>query len=133
MFYTTKNRVFLCVFYGLTTQEKREPPPPGGGRLELRIAYPGWFVKGKRKTLKHFCFKVFWQREKDSNPHKQSQSLSCYPYTIPLNFVFCDPQLTSAGLIIAKKWKLSRGFLKFFEKIFQVAVSLDSGVWAGLA
>ena len=25
-----------------------------------------------------------WQREKDSNPHKQSQSLSCYPYTIPL-------------------------------------------------
>ena len=33
----------------------------------------------------------FWQREKDSNPHKQSQSLSCYPYTIPLSFVFCDP------------------------------------------
>ena len=30
----------------------------------------------------------FWQREKDSNPHKQSQSLSCYPYTIPLSFVF---------------------------------------------
>ena len=60
----------------------------------------------------------FWQREKDSNPHKQSQSLSCYPYTIPLSFVFCDPQLTSAGLIIAKKRKLSRGFLKFFEKIF---------------
>ena len=57
---------------------------------------------------------LFWQREKDSNPHKQSQSLSCYPYTIPLSFVFCDPQLTSAGLIIAKKRKLSRGFLKFF-------------------
>ena len=75
----------------------------------------------------------FWQREKDSNPHKQSQSLSCYPYTIPLNFVFCDPQLTSAGLIIAKKRKLSRGFLKFFEKFFQVAVLPDSGVWAGLA
>ena len=75
----------------------------------------------------------FWQREKDSNPHKQSQSLSCYPYTIPLSFVFCDPQLTSAGLIIAKKRKLSRGFLNFFEKIFQVAVSPDSGVWAGLA
>ena len=33
----------------------------------------------------------FWQREKDSNPHKQSQSLSCYPYTIPLSFVFFDP------------------------------------------
>ena len=25
-----------------------------------------------------------WQREKDSNPHKQSQSLLCYLYTIPL-------------------------------------------------
>ena len=25
-----------------------------------------------------------WQREKDSNPHIQSQSLLCYPYTIPL-------------------------------------------------
>ena len=26
-----------------------------------------------------------WQREKDSNPHIQSQSLLCYPYTIPLH------------------------------------------------
>lgn len=24
----------------------------------------------------------FWLEKKDSNPHKQSQSLSCYPYTI---------------------------------------------------
>ncbi len=27
---------------------------------------------------------ILWQPEKDSNPHKQSQSLSCYPYTIRL-------------------------------------------------
>ena len=27
-----------------------------------------------------FCI---WLREEDSNPHKQSQSLSCYLYTIP--------------------------------------------------
>ena len=26
-----------------------------------------------------------WQPKKDSNPHKQSQSLSCYLYTIRLN------------------------------------------------
>ena len=26
----------------------------------------------------------FWQRDRDSNPNKQSQSLSCYRYTIPL-------------------------------------------------
>ncbi len=25
-----------------------------------------------------------WQRKRDSNPYKQSQSLSCYRYTIPL-------------------------------------------------
>ena len=30
-----------------------------------------------------------WQREKDSNPHIQRQSLLCYPYTIPL--FFCRP------------------------------------------
>ena len=30
-----------------------------------------------------------WQPKKDSNPHKQSQSLSCYLYTIRLySFVF---------------------------------------------
>ena len=34
----------------------------------------------KRETRRS----LVWQREKDSNPHKQSQSLSCYPYTIPL-------------------------------------------------
>ena len=27
---------------------------------------------------------VAWQRNRDSNPNKQSQSLSCYRYTIPL-------------------------------------------------
>ena len=40
----------------------------------------------KKKTPKGVFF--LWQREKDSNPHKQSQSLLCYPYTIPL----CDFQ-----------------------------------------
>ncbi len=27
---------------------------------------------------------LFWQREKDSNPHIRSQSPLCYLYTIPL-------------------------------------------------
>ena len=44
-----------------------------------------WSVQ--RKTT-CFCKSSFWQREKDSNPHKQSQSLSCYPYTIPLFLCF---------------------------------------------
>ena len=29
-----------------------------------------------------------WQRMKDSNPHKQSQSLVCYHYTNPLYAAF---------------------------------------------
>ena len=34
---------------------------------------------------KHGLF--YWQRNRDSNPNKQSQSLSCYRYTIPLKNV----------------------------------------------
>ena len=51
---------------------------------------------GKKKKPNTFVF-GFWQREKDSNPHKQSQSLSCYPYTIPL-FVLA---VASTNVIIA--------------------------------
>ena len=32
---------------------------------------------------------AIWLPKKDSNPHKQSQSLSCYPYTIRQCFLFC--------------------------------------------
>ena len=42
----------------------------------------------------------FWQREKDLNPHKQSQSLSCYPYTIP----------PDAGLLYPRACYLSTKF-----------------------
>ena len=27
----------------------------------------------------------FWHREKDSNPHRRSQSPACYLYTIPVS------------------------------------------------
>ena len=30
---------------------------------------------------------VLWQRRKDSNPHKRSQSPVCYLYTTPLNAI----------------------------------------------
>ena len=39
----------------------------------------------KEKSLR-FSPKA-WQRMKDSNPHKQSQSLVCYRYTNPLYLV----------------------------------------------
>ena len=48
---------------------------------------PSWFEplynlnKNKNHPIGWFCF---WQRDRDSNPNKQSQSLSCYRYTIPL-------------------------------------------------
>ena len=38
--------------------------------------------KAAFRTKSCFC----WQPKKDSNPHKQSQSLSCYHYTIRLSF-----------------------------------------------
>ena len=58
----------------------------------------------KRKTCLAFTKQVFWQREKDSNPHKQSQSLSCYPYTIPLYV----PAIAGTSDIIARYRNLSR-------------------------
>ena len=43
-------------------------------------------VKAKREVLNPLGFKTSqWQRVKDSNPHIQSQSLLCYPYTNPLD------------------------------------------------
>ena len=49
----------------------------------------------------------FWQPEKDSNPHKQSQSLSCYPYTIRLNIHISH---ASADIIITDTFCLSSTF-----------------------
>ena len=46
-----------------------------------------------------------WQRNRDSNPNKQSQSLSCYRYTIPLN----------ALLLYTPNGVLSSLFLKNFH------------------
>lgn len=38
--------------------------------------------KAKKQTIQSMVCQ--WQPKKDSNPHKQSQSLSCYLYTIRL-------------------------------------------------
>ena len=52
------------------------PPQPSIRRLGT-----GGTEKEKSETTEVVSL---WQREKDSNPHIQSQSLLCYPYTIPL-------------------------------------------------
>ena len=46
---------------------------------------------------------LLWQRKKDSNPHKRSQSPVCYHYTIPL----------CANDIIQDFWNLSSLFFAF--------------------
>ena len=42
-------------------------------------------VKRQRKIPGTRRFRGFWQRVKDSNPHRRSQSPACYLYTNPLN------------------------------------------------
>ena len=46
------------------------------------------YSAAKRKKTDHRMMVCFlWQRNRDSNPNIQSQSLLCYLYTIPLNIV----------------------------------------------
>ena len=53
---------------------------------ELKPQFLTFLTANKKKPLKSQQFQgLLWQREKDSNPHIQSQSLLCYPYTIPLS------------------------------------------------
>ena len=79
----------------IAKKERRRAASPllfgGGGGIPAVDKGTGSFtyqnrsvrVKGykKRDTAKP-C--LFWQREKDSNPHIRSQSPLCYLYTIPL-------------------------------------------------
>ena len=59
---------------GLFSSAKQVLLPPGSN--------PYIILNKKRKyPIGYF---LFWQRDRDSNPNKQSQSLSCYRYTIPL-------------------------------------------------
>ena len=60
-----------------------------------RFVFSGPAKRAEEKPWNCLVSRLFqWQREKDSNPHKQSQSLSCYPYTIPLYSLFlCPPSL----------------------------------------
>ena len=71
-------------------------------------------LRGKRKTCLVNTKQVFWQREKDSNPHKQSQSLSCYPYTIPL---FRGPLAEDSRYYNRWSEKVNPFFSDFFKKI----------------
>ena len=68
------------------------------------------YSAAKRKKTDHRMMACFlWQRNRDSNPNIQSQSLLCYLYTIPLfNFGRC--------LFYHIKSILSSAFLSFLKK-----------------
>ena len=94
--------------------------------VDLRVGYANPFLrlrsgteceqtscdaKGK-KNRPPFWWSVFlWQRNQDSNPDIQSQSLLCYLYTIPLfNFALSF----RACILYHSKLRLSIVFLNFF-------------------
>ena len=78
----------------------------------LEAAVRAWREQKKAPELQQFRGFSLWQRVKDSNPHIQSQSLLCYPYTNPLSsFLYlCVPQRTD--IIIQKNQNLSSLFQK---------------------
>lgn len=63
----------------------------------------------------------WWQPKKDSNPHKQSQSLSCYHYTIRL---FLVPQCLATLIVYNGNSLASR---VFFRKIKKVLLLCEKG------
>ena len=54
-----------------------------------------------------------WQPKKDSNPHKQSQSLSCYLYTIRL---FAVPQCLATLIVYNRNGAASSVFFRKIKK-----------------
>ena len=77
---------------------------------KLRLLPPGsnpYIIFKKTKTTRLGGF-VFWQRDRDSNPNKQSQSLSCYRYTIPLG----------REILYYYNFRMSIVYSKFFRKNF---------------
>ena len=69
-----------------------------------------------KKSLEPLRFQGFlWQRVKDSNPHIQSQSLLCYPYTNPLFLSAAQLSTAANRYYYTEKRKIVN---RFFEKSF---------------
>ena len=69
-----------------------------------------------KNTQPRMWLGVFWQRMRDSNPRKRSQSPVCYRYTNPLN---------ATTLLYAKRTK-SQGIFRHFEKFIPVTTETAS-------
>ena len=84
--------------------------PPEDKKIPTRVQFP---TEPKTEQWQEF---LSWQRVKDSNPHIQSQSLLCYPYTNPLSYA----AFANASIIIPNMEGLSRGSFQkmLLESIF---------------
>ena len=72
----------------------------------MRILY---YVIKKEETPLRVSL-LFWQRNRDSNPNIQSQSLLCYRYTIPLSLF--------SLISIAQRFSFVKGVLKIYFAFF---------------
>lgn len=95
----------LCRFYTKSFGWRRVPP----GSLRLGMMNSRSEIKNRSK--RHQLAPV-WQPEKDSNPHKQSQSLVCYHYTNPL----CGISLNDRRLLYQNNDICQPFSRKFFSK-----------------
>ena len=70
----------------------------------------------KEKAIR-FVWLFCWQPEKDSNPHKQSQSLSCYLYTIRLSMLASQTDRKYYTIGFAAKSSFYPNFFNFFRSV----------------
>ncbi len=78
---------------------------------------------------------IRWLWNRDSNPNKQSQSLSCYRYTIPQNSIATERATVNIIVRIKKYVKRKFKFFRLFfsdsdiaaDKIELLGISADSG------
>ena len=87
---------------------------PSGGKCEPRAFWrcgenPLSRCQKKEKTPQMGVFS-FWQRNRDSNPNIQSQSLLCYRYTIPLSLF--------SLISIAQRKSFVKGIFKKYSAFF---------------
>ena len=75
----------------------------------LEAAVRAWREQKKAPELQQFRGFSLWQRVKDSNPHIQSQSLLCYPYTNPLS---CISAFRSEQILLYRKIRICQAFFK---------------------
>ena len=87
--------------------------------VSLQWQWDDYALHIKTKRPDAFASGLCFQRYRDSNPNKQSQSLSCYRYTIPLHndryyircFIVCQ-------YLFCKKMKISALFSYFSDILF---------------